>query len=1412
MTVRLRPGSPEPLGVTPGPGGVNVAVFSAHAERMWLCLFDAAGDQEIERVALPERSGAVFHGFVPDVAVGQRYGLRADGPWRPEQGHVFNPAKLLLDPYAVQVDRPWSLHASQFGFVPGQPDRRDTTDSAPHVPKAIVTAPHASRPGRAVVPWRDTVVQEIHVRGLTMRHPGVPEARRGTFAGLAQPAVVEHFVRQGVTTLELMPAMAWLDERHLPPLGLTNAWGYNPVGFLAPDPRLAPGGWDEVAGAVAALHAAGIEVILDVVYNHTAESDAFGPTVSLRGLDQASYYRMTQGAPRRLVNDTGCGNTLALDNPAMLRLALDSMRQWAGRAGIDGFRFDLAATLGRRADGFDPAHPFLSAVAQDPMLRELKLVAEPWDIGPGGYQPGNFPDAWGEWNDAFRDDVRRFWRGEPGRRGSLATRLAGSQDLFGRKRRPSRSVNFVTAHDGFTLADLVSYEAKRNAANGEDNRDGTNANHSWNNGAEGPTDDPAILAARARDQRALLATLFAARGTPMLSMGSELGFSQGGNNNAYAQDNETTWLDWDHADDGLARFAARCAALRRDLPLLRQDRFLTGAAVEGGDLPDVDWRDAGGATLDPGRWADGEARALVMILAGSDPDRPDEPPSRVAVALNAGKGDVPLHLPPAQPGARWSLRLDSADPERSVPAPVPGRETTLPARAVLVIAEEADPGQGGIRRAAGASGRELERLASAVGIAKEWWEETGVHHVVSPETCRALLACMGIAADTDAEARDALESVAARRDRRALPQSIAAVEGRPASIALGAVGSGTLRLAISGEDGNTRLLDLDSGALPRTSREAADGRIASQALAPLPLLPPGRYEVLREDAPGVPCRLTVAPAACYRPPLLDGGRRLWGVAAHLYTVRRAGDHGIGDFGALAGLAEAAAGRGATIVGLNPLHVMPPDDRERASPYNPLDRRFLDPIYIDLATLGDADPDGAARRVVADLSADLDALSSAPAIDYPGVWAIKEHALRAAFAGFERLSLRNPDDHAVRAFRAFVREGGAALDRFACFQAIASGWPGERWTQWPAPLRDPGSPAVDEAAARAGTEKDFSLWTQWLCDRQLAEAARRGHAAGLSLGLYRDLAVGAAPDSAEAWAGGAAFGRGASVGSPPDLFSRDGQVWALPPPSPLAMEADGGAWFAGLVAANMRHAGALRIDHAMALQRLFWVPEGARPADGAYVAYPREALIGQLALESHRARCMVVGEDLGTVPEGFRQRLDEAGVLSYRVLWFERSGEGFIPPRDYPGAAAACVSTHDLPTLAGWWRAADVDERAALGLFSAEEAQAGRAARLAEKAVLLATLRAAGLDPGPADPAGPLSPAIAAAVHAFVAATPCDLMLAQADDLAGETVAVNLPGTDRERPNWRRRLSVDLSSLLDGPLAAAIIAAIRRERG
>ena len=681
------------MGATVDEGGVNFAVFSAHAHFIELCLFSEDGRRETARVMMTEREGDIWHIRIEGMKAGQCYGFRAHGPYEPENGHRFNPHKLLMDPYARAWEGKlrWSdaLMGYRLGSARGDLSY-DTRDSAFAVPKSVVVDERAlpdlpPGPRRAL---HDSVIYEAHVKGLTMRHPKIPATARGHYAGIAHPAMVEHLVKLGVTAVELLPVQGFFDDRFLVAKGLTNYWGYNTMGFFTPEPRYAQRNpRAEFREMVWRLHQAGIEVILDVVYNHSGEGDQTGPTLSFRGLDNRSYYRLAGGG-RYYANDSGTGNALNTAHPMVLRMVADSLRHWVTHFGVDGFRFDLATSLGREPGGFEPGAGFFDVLRQDPVLAGVKLIAEPWDIGPGGYQLGGYPHPFAEWNDKYRDGVRRYWRGDAGMTPDLAKRLLASAENFDHAgRSASASVNFLTAHDGFTLQDLVSFTVKRNLANGEDNRDGHSENHSDNLGVEGATTAPLILAARNQRKRNLLATLLLSQGTPMLLAGDELGHSQGGNNNAYAQDNETTWIDWAKADAGLADFVARLIALRKAQPVLRQRRFLHGRRRHAEALPDVIWRHADGRVPAPAEWHDPAFRCLCVELrmAAEGPATPEA----VFAVFNCGP-EQSLSLPDTV--ARWRLVIDTTRPTAPEAPAEPG--LTVPANSVLVFC--ADP-QGATR-------------------------------------------------------------------------------------------------------------------------------------------------------------------------------------------------------------------------------------------------------------------------------------------------------------------------------------------------------------------------------------------------------------------------------------------------------------------------------------------------------------------------------------------------------------------------------------------------------------------------------------------------------------------------------------------------------------------------------------------
>jgi glycogen operon protein len=693
MSPRLAPPTTTPpLGAHLDGRGATFALYSSVAEAVELCLFDDAGTER--RYGLDQGEGFLWQGYLDGVRPGQRYGFRVSGPWEPGAGIRCNPAKLLLDPYARAIAGDVRWHPAVYGHAADDPNRPDEQDSAPWVPRSLVMAAadfdwgEDGRPGRAMA---DSIFYEVHVKGFTKLHPDVPEAMRGTYAGLAHPAAVAHLKRLGVTAVELLPVHTYVNDAFLIERGLCNYWGYQSIGYFAPHNGYSASGdgggqVDEFRRMVRDLHAAGLEVILDVVFNHTAEGDEHGPTLCFRGIDNGAYYRLA-GDRAHYIDDTGCGNTVDMHQPPTLRLVMDSLRYWTQEMHVDGFRFDLAAALGRATSDFDPHSAFLEAVAQDPVLAEIKLIAEPWDTGWGGYELGDFPAGWSEWNGKFRDTVRDYWRSTAGTIPDLATRISGSRDLFGHGgRRPTASVNIVTVHDGFTLSDLVSYNAKHNEANGDDNRDGSDDNRSWNCGAEGPTDDPAVLDLRARQRRNFIATTMLSEGVPLLLGGDEFARTQNGNNNAYCQDNELTWFDWGAATDegALIDFTARLCRLRQEHPVFRRRQFLTGTPAHGAVRDDLDWYRPDGIEMDTQDWNDPGARAVTMALSGAtgDETRTDDP---FLLMLNAWWEPLGFVVPESRRDLIWRLEVDTADPGPAGDAVDAATGITLQGRSLVLL-------------------------------------------------------------------------------------------------------------------------------------------------------------------------------------------------------------------------------------------------------------------------------------------------------------------------------------------------------------------------------------------------------------------------------------------------------------------------------------------------------------------------------------------------------------------------------------------------------------------------------------------------------------------------------------------------------------------------------------------------------
>jgi glycogen operon protein len=677
-TMRSMPGNPYPLGAKWDGAGVNFSLFSENATAVELCLFDDRDRKlEINRIAITEHTDGCWHVYLQGAKPGLRYGYRVHGPYDPQNGHRFNPAKLLVDPYARSIDGFLRWDDALFGYTIGHPDEdlsRDDRDSASFVPKSVVVDPYFDwrNDAQLRIPWHETIIYELHVKGFTMLHPEIPEDIRGTYAGLAHPAAIEYLTKLGITSVELMPIHHSVADRHLLARGLTNYWGYNSIGFFAPDARFSATGsaGDQVAefkNMVRTLHSGGLEVILDVVYNHTAEGNHLGPTVCFRGVDNTAYYRSLEGQPRYYKDYTGCGNTLNMRHPRALQLLMDSLRYWVTDMHVDGFRFDLAAALARELHEVDRLGAFFDIIHQDPTLSQVKLIAEPWDLGEGGYQVGNFPVLWSEWNGRYRDCVRDYWRGSDQSLAEFASRLTGSSDLYeSGGRRPYASVNFLTAHDGFTLTDLVSYNDRHNEKNGEENRDGEANNRSWNCGFEGPTEDPRVNVLRARQKRNFIATLFLSLGVPMLLGGDEFGRSQQGNNNAYCQDNELSWLEWENIDEAQLEFTRKIIEFHKQHPVFRRRRWFQGRSIRGNDVSDLAWFRPDGEQMSDEDWGVGFAKSLGVFVSGDEIPSLDEAGRRIVddsfyMIFNAHWEAVEFTLPPERWGQGWSRVLDTSN-------------------------------------------------------------------------------------------------------------------------------------------------------------------------------------------------------------------------------------------------------------------------------------------------------------------------------------------------------------------------------------------------------------------------------------------------------------------------------------------------------------------------------------------------------------------------------------------------------------------------------------------------------------------------------------------------------------------------------------------------------------------------------
>nr|CRH05027.1 GH13 : candidate isoamylase; CBM48 at N-Term; GH77 at C-Term [Candidatus Magnetococcus massalia] len=1460
-TQRIWPGNPFPLGATWDGRGVNFALFSEHAERVELCLFGTDGFRETDRIPMPEYTNQVWHVYLPDVRPGQLYGYRVYGPYDPEQGHRFNNNKLLLDPYAKQLSGQLQWHEALFGYRYGDPlgDLSfSDLDSAPYMPKCVVVDTAYTWGGERPPNhnWLDSIIYEAHVRGFTMQHPKVPQHQRGTFAGLCSPDVVSYLKKLGITAIELLPVHASVDEWHLAQKGLSNYWGYNTLGFFLANPRYAsdPDATREFKTMVQVLHEADIEVILDVVYNHTAEGNHEGPTLSFKGIDNKSYYRQEPDYPRYYRDFTGCGNSLNLRHPKVLQLVMDSLRYWAGEMHVDGFRFDLTTTLAREHHGaFDRHSGFLDAIAQDPLLSNKKMIAEAWDLGEGGYQVGAFPPGWAEWNDKFRDGVRRYWKGDKGVTGDLASRLTGSSDLFNHSGRPPwSSINFITAHDGFTLRDLVTYNQKHNHDNQEDNRDGRDANDSWNCGVEGPTDDLAIRKLRQMQIRNFLATLILSQGVPMLVAGDEMGRTQHGNNNPYCQDNGISWINWDGEDpdaEDLLKFTQALIKLRKEHVIFRRNRFFNGQTIPGTGIKDVTWIRPDGREMGHQDWEDAHNQCVGMLISGEAGEKftsrygDAQVDDTFLFMLNSYHKSVTIQLPGVESGHGWRRIFDSQLAEGGVNEEaldsvqghyrLEGRSCALfsmqrleESVTVKPLPAETDMDEEAL----------LRQLAEKAQIELGYWTIFGEWFEIPLATLRRFLAAMGLPADNRMQIQSSLEKLEVTPWQRTLPPVLVVRGSTSAGVEIplvidGEMNDETLEWVLVDEQGEIIPGTLVPGEHPLAGTYELSGHHLERRLFPLyENLSPGyyRFELHGASLRGgdfATMQLVVAPEKCYLPQeLAESDGRIWGFSPQLYALRSARNWGIGDFADLDQLAELTAKEGGGIIGLNPLHALFLGKPEQTSPYSPNSRHFINPLYIALDKVPEmADCKEAKERLqTPGVRRMLANMREQEMVNYREVSNLKISILRMLYQRFREQHLEGGEGGAPTErgllFQEFTRTGGASLQRLAIYNALSEhfgnhdeGFGG--WRSWPTAYRRPDSPEVSRFATTHEEEVTFHLYIYWLADSQLQAVKLKARDLGMPVGLYADMALGVDPDGADFWNEQSAYAGEMRIGAPPDLFNPTGQNWGLPPFDPRALRDEAYQPFIAAMRNTMRHAGAIRLDHVMALKRLFWVPVGAPASEGGYVHYNLDDLLGIVALESHRNRCLVIGEALGTVPDGLREQLADNGILSYRLLYFERGEEGrFLMPHEFNTSSLVAATTHDLPTFSGFWEGVDLAVKEELSLYPREEmAEEFRGQRGFDKGKIVEALRQAGLDIPDEALGDEASPELIRAVYQMLSRTPGHLLMVQLEDLMQQRDQVNMPGTVNEHPNWQRKLPMTLDEMAQDGRFKAMMEMLSEER-
>lgn len=1328
MKIEILKGFEKPLGASLIDNGVNFAVFAPNAEKIEICIFE--NDCQIASFTLPYQTNGIFHGLIKGMEI-RKYGIRAYGKYDVHNGFYYNPNKLLLDPYSLEIDGPINLCESHFSHEYNSP--QFLKDSAQDTPKTIICSPKIAFP-KLNIPLEESIIYELHIKGFSQNNHKINPEIRGKFKALADDAAIKYFKELGINCIEIMPCATWVDEAHLQKLGLSNYWGYNPICHMAPDKKYAPNGWQDILETTKKLEENGIETIIDVVFNHSGEGDKNGPILSYRGLDNLNYYRVQNN---EYENSSGCGNVFACDRPHNISLFIETMRAWRKYGGVHGFRFDLASIMGRDENGFDKYAALFMAILNDEELSKLKLIAEPWDCYQ--YNIGEFPYEFAEWNDKFRDNMRGFWRNERNF-GDFAKSFCGSQDIFFNKG-PAKSINYIVAHDGFSLFDLVSFEKKNNFANGENNQDGTDNNLSFNNGFEGITNDEAIIQNRKKNVRIHSTCLLLSRGTPMILMGSEMGKTQYGNNNAYAQDNEISYLDWQNFDTEIFEFTKKLIEIRKKHPCFHLNQFFKGEIENL--YSDISWFNQNGGIFDAHEWNDIGQKFLLICISHEN--------SRFLIAINRGDEEINYKLPTPNDEHIWEIIIDCETNPKAQNNLIDA--ANISARNIQILAQlQSDkPIKHKIQS------QTLNKICNILGISQYWHDVSGKESQAPIATIEAIAKSLGFDISSEENAIKTLNLIANQNDFRPLPFHKSFEIDEAIQIDIIFPNPKLKDLILEAENSDKQICDIQN--LEKIELIAIDGRKISKSRLIINNLSIGHYKLYFANDVENYCSITIAPKTCYFPQSFEG-KKFFGLSAQIYSISRENDQGIGDFTTIQKLMNFAEQNGANILAINPLHALFQNSRDLKSPYYPSHRCFLEPLYIDLG---------------------ISFKNPNIHINYDEIWQKKQKYL---FQEFQ--NQQNNQD-----FKVFLENHDETLEAFAIFEVLSKFFNGQNWQDWPIEYKSKNPQIIKEFKASHSNEIQFQKYLQFKCENQFA--ATKNHK--MEIGLCRDLAIGSAPNGAEAWINFEYMAQDVSIGAPPDPLGPNGQNWGLPPYNPIKLAQNHFKIYSDLFNKNMKNAGALRIDHAMGLMRQFWVPKDFNGNDGTYINFPFKDLMAELKLASHQNQCIIIAEDLGTLPHGFSQIMNDAMALSYKVLPFEKHDNGFKPASNYPYFGFACVSTHDLPPILGWWKSLDIIERYELGLLTNSQYEIEKAARQNEKLQIIQLLENENILQSKIDINQENCPLdLNIAMHEFIARSNSFLAIAQFEDIAGVELPINLPGTNTERPNWSNYIAKKLEEI------------------